>query len=195
MGKFTRAEWIQGTSALEISSLPILAQALKELEDLLILDKEPLKYTTPTAAPIKKRGNTAKSVAQEPYNRARYWTYLNDRKAGFSELYQFCFVLAKPPQGRNIDIETAIAFWSVLLSPRYPIMSNIIEFLNAKGTYKGANKDLWSMMLEFCRTVDPSLKDYEADGAWPTLLDDFVAWKKSQTTAANNADATDVEME
>lgn len=51
-------------------------------------------------------------------------------------------------------------------------------------------------MLEFCRTVKPSLQDYEADGvrirllsfplshrglqAWPTLLDDFVAWKKAK---------------
>lgn len=51
-------------------------------------------------------------------------------------------------------------------------------------------------MLEFCETVKPSLEDYESDGvwprsldtyravltllqAWPTLLDDFVAWKKS----------------
>ncbi|KAJ7460969.1 hypothetical protein B0H11DRAFT_158919 [Mycena galericulata] len=35
-----------------------------------------------------------------------------------------------------------------------------------------------TQMLEFCRTVNPTLQDYEADGAWPTLLDDFVAWKK-----------------
>jgi DCN1-like protein 4/5 len=51
-------------------------------------------------------------------------------------------------------------------------------------------------MLEFCRTVKPTLHDYEADGvclvlfhvcvplmsfqAWPTLLDDFVAWKKAK---------------
>ncbi|KAJ7090338.1 hypothetical protein B0H15DRAFT_260359 [Mycena belliarum] len=47
-----------------------------------------------------------------------------------------------------------------------------------RGTYKATNKDLWSMMLEFCRTVKPTLQDYEADGAWPTLLDDFVAWRK-----------------
>ena len=33
-------------------------------------------------------------------------------------------------------------------------------------------------MLEFCQTVKPSLEGYEEDAAWPTLLDDFVTWKK-----------------
>jgi len=67
-----------------------------------------------------------------------------------------------------------------------------------------------AQMLEFCQTVKPSLEDYEADGvrflnefrlllgsrfialtsyhhlkAWPTLLDDFVTWKKSKTSAGN----------
>ncbi|KAJ7349120.1 potentiating neddylation domain-containing protein [Mycena albidolilacea] len=77
-------------------------------------------------------------------------------------------------------METSTALWSVLLVPQYPIISEVLEFITEKGTYKATNKDLWSMMLEFCRTVEPSLQDYEADGAWPTLLDDFVAWKKAK---------------
>jgi len=75
-------------------------------------------------------------------------------------------------------------------------------------TYKATNKDLWSMMLEFCETVKPSLQDYEADGvcsmllnvhfldsfpqAWPTLLDDFVIWKSNQLQGVNGADKMDV---
>jgi DCN1-like protein 4/5 len=63
-----------------------------------------------------------------------------------------------------VVMETATAFWSVLLSPRYAIMGEVIEFINVsfpysypekfkypcalqeKGTYKGANKDLWGMV-------------------------------------------------
>lgn len=67
-------------------------------------------------------------------------------------------------------------------------------------------------MLEFCRTVDPNLQDYEADGvrskvlpwsdtmnntnveqyhiqAWPTLLDDFVSSKKSNGVVADASDS------
>ncbi|KAF8162868.1 Cullin binding-domain-containing protein [Crassisporium funariophilum] len=75
---------------------------------------------------------------------------------------------------------TSVALWSVLLVPKYPIMAEVLEFINERGSYKATNKDLWSMMLEFCETVNPNLQDYEADGAWPTLLDDFVIWKKSR---------------
>ncbi|KAI0792819.1 Cullin binding-domain-containing protein [Abortiporus biennis] len=92
-------------------------------------------------------------------------------------------------QGRNIDMETACAFWSVLVAPRYPLAQELLNFINEKGTYKGVNKDLWSMTLEFCQTISPNLEDYEADGAWPTMLDDFVAWKNNQNPSDSNGSA------
>lgn len=178
MGKFTKAEWLHGLGLLEISSLPVLAQALRELEELLIRDKQALIRSASTSSQAKKRGSTS---AKEPYNRTRYREYASDPKTAFADLYLFCFALAKPPQARNIDLETAMALWSVLLAPRYPIINDLITFLPEKGTYKGANKDIWNMVHEFCRAVDPSLSNYEADGAWPSLLDDFVVWKKGKT--------------
>lgn len=178
MAKFTRVEWSHGMGLLEISSLPVLAQALRELENLLIRDKEALTRSASASSQAKKRGGAS---TKEPYNRTRYREYASDRKAAFADLYQFCFTLAKPPQARNIDLETAMALWSVLLTPRYPIVNDLITFLPVKGTYKGANKDIWNMVHEFCRVVDPSLSNYEADGAWPSLLDDFVTWMKSKT--------------
>ncbi|RXW21120.1 hypothetical protein EST38_g4745 [Candolleomyces aberdarensis] len=94
------------------------------------------------------------------YDRTLYNSYTQDAKGSFGKLYTYCFSLAKqePP--------------------------SVLDFLAEKPNYKATNKDLWSMMLEFCQTVNPSLQDYEADGAWPTLLDDFVAWKKEKTASA-----------
>jgi len=178
MGKFTRVEWSHGMGLLEISSLPVLAQALKEFDDLLIRDKQALSRSASASTQARKKGGAS---TREPYNRTRYWQYASDRKAAFAELYQFCFTLAKPPQARNIDLETAVALWSVLLAPRYSIINDLTTFLTEKGTYRGANKDIWNMVHEFCHTVDPSLDNYEADGAWPSLLDDFVTWAKSKT--------------
>ncbi|KAF8120956.1 DUF298-domain-containing protein [Boletus edulis] len=182
MAKISRSEWLQGAEALRyltlcmrISSLPVLAIALKELDDLVVHDKEPI--TVPS--PVKKRGGVD---SQELYNKTHYSQYASNRKAAFTELYQFSFTLAKPPQSRNLDIETAAALWSVLLAPRYPIITELAEFLNQEnGSYKGANKDIWNMVHEFCQTIiDGELSDYEADGAWPTMLDDFVGWKKDR---------------
>ncbi|KAF7353674.1 Dicer-like protein 1 [Mycena venus] len=153
MGKFTKEEWTKGTETLKISSLSGLAMAVMDLEKLLI-------QGTPTA-----KGSTGK---KEPYDKFSYGKYAADPKAAFQTLYTFCFTLAKPEQSRNIDMETSTAFWSVLLVPQYPIMSEVLEFINEKGTYKATNKDLWSMMLEFCRTVKPTLQDYEADGTMAT---------------------------
>lgn len=55
-----------------------------------------------------------------------------------------------------------MALWSVLLAPRYPVVTELIEFLSVSvtfyvssrcpnpqqesGTYKGANKDIWNMV-------------------------------------------------
>ncbi|EIW60775.1 DUF298-domain-containing protein [Trametes versicolor FP-101664 SS1] len=180
MAKFTEEEWVKGTSELRVSNLLTLSLAVRDLEDLLLLDKPPIQPPSSASVSAKKK-STAVSVPNptEPYNKQRYYQYAASKDKAFSELYTFCFTLAKPPGGRNIDMDTANAFWSVLVVPRYPIMSDILAFISEKGTYKGVNKDLWNMTLEFCRTVQPDLSNYEADGAWPTMLDDFVSWKRA----------------
>jgi DCN1-like protein 4/5 len=184
MAKIGKGEWIKATGTLQISSLHSLAIAIRDLESLLVLNKPPLKRPSNPSL-TKKNAGKNKEKEKDPYNRDQYWSYVSDPKDSFLKLYGFCFALAKPPQARNIDMETATAFWSVLLVPQYLIMEDVIKFINEKGSYKGANKDLWNMMLEFCRTIKPSLEDYEAEGAWPTLLDDFVTWKKSQSSTGN----------
>jgi len=176
MAKLRRSEWLQGTEALRISSLPVLAMALKELDDLVVHDKEPITPVSSLSS-VKKRDAID---FQELYNRTRYWQYASNRNATFAELYQFCFTLSKPQQSRNLDIETVMALWSLLLAPRYPIVTELIEFLSESGTYKGANKDIWNMVHEFCQTINGDLSDYEVDGAWPTMLDDFVVWRRDR---------------
>jgi len=173
MAKITKDEWVSGTSTLKVSSVSQISLAMTELEELLIRGKPPVKAAT------KK---------DQDYDRTSYFNHSANIKAAFQKLYLFSFSLAKPEESRNIDMETSVAFWTVLLVPKYPIMAEVLNFINEKGTYKATNKDLWTMMLEFCETVKPSLEDYEADGAWPTLLDDFVGWKKSHSSNGQDAD-------
>jgi len=170
MGKITTEEWNQGTETLKVSNIQTLSLFVHELGDVLFQGK----------APAKRQ--------KDPYDRTALRKYAEDRKNAFQKFYSFCFALAKPEQSRNIDIETATALWSVLLVPRYPLMSDVVGFLNEKSAYKAANKDLWAMMLEFCESVNPNLTDYEGDGAWPTLLDDFVSWKKASEGGQLTAD-------
>ncbi|KAG8217251.1 hypothetical protein J3R82DRAFT_5342 [Butyriboletus roseoflavus] len=60
MAKLRRSEWLQGTEALRISSLPVLAMALKELDDLVIHDKEPITPVSSSSS-AKKRGGKRRS--------------------------------------------------------------------------------------------------------------------------------------
>ncbi|PFH52467.1 hypothetical protein AMATHDRAFT_139985, partial [Amanita thiersii Skay4041] len=169
MAKLSRDGWVKGTGNLKVSSLPQLNLVVRELNDLLVLGLPPLERSRST----DKKG---------PYDRSTYWSYAEDTKKAFKDLYMYCFSLAKPQQSRNIDMETASALWSVLLVPQYPLMTEVLAFIMEKGTYKAVNKDLWKMSLEFCQTVDINLQGYDPDAAWPTILDDFVLWKKNKTT-------------
>jgi DCN1-like protein 4/5 len=181
MASISRSEWEAGTAGLRVSSLSTLHMALQELADLLLTDNPPI--TTPPPAPASNKGGVRKKGnGDEPYDRSRYRSAAANRKAAFSELYGYCFNLAKPEGSRNIDMEVAGPFWTVLLGRKYPIIADIVEFVNERETYNRVNKDLWTMVLEFCQTVNPSLDNYEADGAWPTMIDEFVEWKKAKTS-------------
>ncbi|XP_061439805.1 DCN1-like protein 4 isoform X4 [Rhineura floridana] len=46
--------------------------------------------------------------------------------------------------------------------------------------YKVINKDQWCNVLEFSRTINLDLSNYDEDGAWPVLLDEFVEWYKEK---------------
>jgi DCN1-like protein 4/5 len=71
---------------------------------------------------------------------------------------------------RNIDMETACALWSVVLVPQFPLITDVTEFINVgsevwvlttlclralqtTGSYKGVNKDLWSMVRDGLTTT------------------------------------------
>ncbi|KAJ8699402.1 hypothetical protein PTI98_002521 [Pleurotus ostreatus] len=161
MAKITKEEWTKGTSKLQIASISQLAVAASDLDKLLIQNLPPLKKSA-TASPSKR------NLTDEPYDRTAYWNHAADSKAAFKSLYSYCFTLAKSsPASRSIEKDTATAFWTVLLAPQYPIVTDIVEFVNEKPNYKGINKDVWSMILDFCHTVKPDLSGYEADGVSP----------------------------
>jgi hypothetical protein len=75
----------------------------------------------------------------------------------------------------------AAPMWSVLLAPRYPIVTEFINFIQPDDAPKVrmVNKDLWTMVCglllyelelkarqvrDFCELVKPDLSGYEADG-------------------------------
>ncbi|PAV23305.1 hypothetical protein PNOK_0037300 [Pyrrhoderma noxium] len=183
LGTFTLEEWTNTLNELQIRNMDSLSTALIDLDDLLVQRRQP--PARPNATSISKaiKSRTSQPIIDK-YKKNRYWGYVDDVENAFLQFYNFCFALVKKEGSRNIDMEYALAFWSVILAPAYPIMMEVIQFIKEKGTYKGVNKDLWTMINEFCRTVNPSLEGYDSEGAWPTLLDDFVEWKKAKNSTS-----------
>lgn len=79
---------------------------------------------------------------------------------------------------RSMDIETARAMLALLLGKQWSMHGHFDAFLS-QSKYKVINKDQWCNVLEFSRSVNADLSNYDEDGAWPVLLDEFVAWYRA----------------
>ncbi|OBZ81514.1 DCN1-like protein 4 [Choanephora cucurbitarum] len=103
-------------------------------------------------------------------------TVLNE-PSEFKQLYLFTFQYVKSTTQKSMDVETAIALWSILLEPKYPIIKSFIQFIQETKPVKVINKDQWSSLLDFCKAVPQDLSTYDCTSSWPVLFDDFVEWK------------------
>lgn len=88
-------------------------------------------------------------------------------------LHTFTFALTAP--SRTLPLESALVFWDLLLSHRFPRLEAWKTFLTEKG--RGVSRDVWNLLLDFSITVK-DLDDYDEMEAWPVVIDDFVAWCK-----------------
>uniref|UniRef100_A0A672G863 DCN1-like protein n=1 Tax=Salarias fasciatus TaxID=181472 RepID=A0A672G863_SALFA len=98
--------------------------------------------------------------------------------AAFRNIYRYAFDFARDKHQRSLDMDTAKSMLSLLLARSWPLFPVFHRFLE-QSKYKGLNKDQWYNVLEFSRTVDADLTNYDEDGAWPVLLDEFVQWQKT----------------
>ncbi|PIA48370.1 hypothetical protein AQUCO_01400762v1 [Aquilegia coerulea] len=94
----------------------------------------------------------------------------------FREIYNFAFGWAKEKGQKSLALDTAIGMWQLLFAEKqWPLVDHWCQFLQAKHN-KAISRDTWSQLLEFAKTVDPNLSNYDAQGAWPYLIDEFVEY-------------------
>ena len=114
---------------------------------------------------------------------------LSTDMALFKRVYRHVFVCAKERGQKALPLDAAIEYWRVLFSP--PGMSWVtsstdwtelwFEFLDEKWT-KSVNKDMWNQTLEFLQKAvhDETLSFWNEDGAWPSVIDEFVVYAKEK---------------
>ncbi|XP_027171185.1 DCN1-like protein 1 [Coffea eugenioides] len=94
----------------------------------------------------------------------------------FREIYNFAFGWAKEKGQKSLALDTAIGMWQLLFAEKHwPLVDHWCQFLQARHN-KAISRDTWSQLLEFAKTVDPQLSNYDVDGAWPYLIDEFVEY-------------------
>ncbi|XP_032452167.1 DCN1-like protein 5 isoform X4 [Nasonia vitripennis] len=103
---------------------------------------------------------------------------LNDQNV-FKGIYKYAYDFARDKDQRSMDMETARVMLQLLLGRNWPLFSQFAKFLD-QSKYKVINKDQWCNILEFSRTISDDLSNYDLDGAWPVMLDEFVEWLKAQ---------------
>eukprot|EP00928_Gymnodinium_smaydae_P056216 TRINITY_DN39632_c0_g1_i1.p1 TRINITY_DN39632_c0_g1~~TRINITY_DN39632_c0_g1_i1.p1 ORF type:complete len:290 (-),score=46.57 TRINITY_DN39632_c0_g1_i1:192-947(-) len=99
-------------------------------------------------------------------------------KTACKEIYSFTFQFALDQGQRCLPAEMCIEFWKLLLVGHFALLEQWIVFVETR-VKNAISKDTWMMLYDLATAVKPDLSDYDENGAWPVLLDEFVEYVKS----------------
>jgi len=103
----------------------------------------------------------------------------------FSDLYKYSFGFASEVDSKkSLDIEAASSMLELIL-PDGPHTGSFVSFLRSQQQYKTINRDQWLCFLEFSKTVQKDLSNYDESEAWPLLIDEFVEYVKENSITVN----------
>ncbi|RDA82687.1 hypothetical protein CP532_6344 [Ophiocordyceps camponoti-leonardi (nom. inval.)] len=130
----------------------------------------------------------------------RLTSSLSSDLALFKRVYRYTFVVGRDQDQKALSLENALIYWGMLFAPpgrewktkNHDWFELWKHFLEEKWT-RSVNKDMWNMTLEFAlkSTADESLSFWNEDGAWPSVIDDFVIWSREKV--AGKSEPMDME--
>lgn len=121
----------------------------------------------------------------------------------FRQVYRSAFKYAKPANQRAVPVDDAFAYWDMFFragkggiewnSSTTRWMDLWTDFYRSK-VNRPVNKDLWNQVAALVeKTREPGgekMDWWSEDGAWPTAVDEFVAYVRQKREAAGQMDTS-----
>lgn len=97
------------------------------------------------------------------------------------DLYSFTWEYAKSSEAaKTLEPQAAVSYWNIILHDRFDHLNLWIKFIESQEKPRAISRDTWNLVLEFALTINKQMSNYDVDGAWPVIIDEFVDWAKKQ---------------
>jgi len=96
----------------------------------------------------------------------------------FRAFFKFVFLFSREGTHRTIEKDLIAALLPIAICGRSAHTENFLKFLEGSATTR-VTLDQWCSFLEFSDKVGLDFAEYEEDGAWPLLLDEYVEQAKA----------------
>ena len=93
------------------------------------------------------------------------------------EIYKFAFNFAQEKGKKNVDVELACDLWDLLIGTKCGFLEKWKTFCMGKferGEIRVITRDTWDLFWDLNQQTSGNFNNFEDDGAWPTIIDEFV---------------------
>mmetsp|Transcript_13398 Transcript_13398/g.34367 ORF Transcript_13398/g.34367 Transcript_13398/m.34367 type:complete len:252 (-) Transcript_13398:1458-2213(-) len=94
----------------------------------------------------------------------------------FRDIYNYAFSFAREKGQKCLQLDTAVGMWQLIFSSHpWPLVGDWCDFLQEHHN-RAISKDTWTQLLDFIKSIKPDFSNFDDNGAWPYLIDEFVEY-------------------